>query len=230
MQSDATTILKVLDERLQLLVQSVERTEVYQTLVNPNTEGQLIVKIMRNIMFETYSYGRFLTEATATAIGRLGDDRHRYIPGLMKHLLSEVGHPEMALTAYVELGGDELTARYARPSPASFALGAVSRQLAQVENPFSYLGYMYLLEGSTAIIAPRFRDVLASVGRPVPFITLHAEEDVEHTKFLAEEISNISQIEREAGDAILIGFDYFAAVYPNPIWAWALEKSRDKPS
>lgn len=221
-------ILSRLDAKLALLVGRIEQSSMYETFTNPDTDFSLVVAIMKNIMLETYSYGRYVTEATATAIGRLGDDRHGLIHPLMEHLLSEVGHPELALQAYVELGGDEAAARSSRPSPAAFGVGAVCRQLAQTESPFSYLGYMYLLEGSTAVVAPRFHQILERIGKPLRFITVHAEEDTDHVDYLGSLIRKISHNYPEAGPTIEFSFDCFASVYPAPVWAEALHRATEE--
>jgi hypothetical protein len=148
----------------------------------------------------------------------------------MKHLLSEVCHPEMALQAYIKLGGDESQARARRPSPAAYAVGAVSRQLSRTESPFCYLGYMYLLEGSTAIIAPRIRTVLEHLNSPLDFIDEHATEDEKHTDLLATAIQDIVSTFPAAKEDILFAFDCFASVYPTPVWTGAYKRACEEVS
>jgi hypothetical protein len=65
-------LVAILDSKIDLLVKGVEQSPVIQAFTSPDTPRSLALAIMKNIMLETYSYGRFLTEATATAIGRLG--------------------------------------------------------------------------------------------------------------------------------------------------------------
>src|SRR5947209_400476 len=83
-------------------------------------------------------------EATFTAIGRLPKHRPDLMRPMLLHNLEEVDHSEMALADYVKLGGEESWARSRRRTPASFAVAATCRMLAEWESPFAYLGYMYL--------------------------------------------------------------------------------------
>jgi hypothetical protein len=218
-----------LDRKVRELSSAIERTEVLRTLTDPASSNSLVDAIARNILLEVYSYGSYIIAATCTAIGRLGHEYHRIRP-LMNHLLDEVSHPEMALKGYVQLGGDEACARAQRPSPAAFAVGAVTAMLARQPSPFSYLGYMYLLEGTTAILAPHFVAALGRRGTRVEFISVHAQEDVEHSRCLREQIDLITRDHPEAADAIEYGFDCFAAVYPHPVWATALHRARQEAS
>jgi hypothetical protein len=143
---------------------------------------------------------------------------------MILHDLSEVDHGEMALKDFIKLGGDEIWAFSRRITPESFAMAATCRMLAEREDPFSYLGYMYLLESLTPILTERAQQFLAAKGFPVAarhFIDVHAEEDIAHADVLTKLIQKVVA-EYPAAAAIEYGFDCFAAVYPLPIWRAAL--------
>lgn len=219
-----------LDSKVDHLLGEIERSEVLRTIVSPETSTPLLVAIIRNILLETYSYGGHISSAACTAIGRMAYRHHHMMQPLMAHVLEEVAHPTMALTSCARLGGDEDLARSQRIGPASFAAAAVVRMLAEHESPFSYLGYIYLLEGTTAVVAVRMQEALEAKDVPVEFISEHAAADEEHAQYVREQIRRVVDDEPEQAAAIEYGFDCFAGVYPHPIWAAALERAKREAS
>jgi hypothetical protein len=219
--SDAKELLARLDQKLAVIVGEIERSEVYRVVVDPATPTPRVLAVVRNILLETYSYGADVTEAVSTAIGRLAR-RPDLVPPLLAHLGEEVHHAEMALRGFVELGGDAAAAR-ARPlSPAAFAVGAVCLRVARDGDPLGYLGYVYLFEATTAVVAPRFHQALVGRGRPVPFVEVHAVEEARHAADVRGQIDRAVRATPGSAAAIEAGFDYLAAVYPLPVWAPAL--------
>ena len=221
-----------LDRKLNDVLGDVERTDAYRLLADPASGTGPTAVLVRNILLEVFSYGPHIIEASFTAIGRLP----KHLPDLMKpmllHTLEEVDHSEMALADYLKLGGDEVWARTRRITPASFAVGATCRMLAERENPFAYLGYMYLLEALTPILAGRTREFLINKGIPAEarhFIDFHAEEDIGHAKGLRNLIIRVVSDHPDAAPAIDYGFDCFRCVYPLPIWTAALEHAQGVP-
>jgi pyrroloquinoline quinone (PQQ) biosynthesis protein C len=141
---------------------------------------------------------------------------------MASHLMSEVGHGEMALKDFIKLGGDEDWARARQMTPASYAMGATCRMLAERENPFGYLGYMYLFESVTPIMAERVQGFLQAKGFPVEaqrFIDEHAEVDIKHSDLMNKLVVKVVHDFPDAGADIAFAADCFAVVYPLPIWA-----------
>jgi hypothetical protein len=204
---------------------------VYRIVASRESDVRLVVAIIKNILLEVFSYGPHVTEATFTAIGRLPKDRPDLMKPMILHDLEEVDHGEMALKDYLRLGGDEAFARTRRITPASLVMAATCRMVAEREDPFAYLGYMYLFEGLTPILAERAQRFLAEKGFPAEaqrFIDVHAEEDIGHARGLRNLIIRVVREYPEAAAAIEYGFDCFACVYPLPIWAAALAHAREE--
>jgi hypothetical protein len=221
--------VKQLDLKVGAMLTKVEASEVYGLVSNPQTDARLVVAIIKNVLLEVFSYGPHVTEATFTAIGRLPKNRPDLMKPMILHDLSEVDHGEMALKDFIKLGGDETWARSRRITPESFAMGATCRALAQLENPFSYLGYMYLFECLTPILTERAQKFLAETRFPPSarrFIDVHATEDIAHANDLAKLVARVVRDYPEAASAIDYGFECFAAVYPLPIWGAALRNAQ----
>ena len=68
----ADQLLSRLDSKLSRVISEIEHSEVYQTFTDAHTSPALLVAILKNILLETYSYGSYLTAATAAAIAGLG--------------------------------------------------------------------------------------------------------------------------------------------------------------
>jgi hypothetical protein len=105
---------------------------------------------------------------------------------------------------------------------------AVTRMLGDREDPFSYLGYMYLFEGLTPTITERAQKALYAKGFPIQareFVDMHATEDIGHTKLLSGLIERVCLDFPDAAEAIEYGFDCFTSVYPLPIWEAAYARA-----
>lgn len=214
-----------LDRKIADVLASLEQSEVYRVLLDRNTAPRLRVAVVRQLLLEVCSYGPHLAAATFASIGRMGS-RHHFMRPLVKHILEEAPHSDLALRSYVRLGGDESVARSHRISPTAFAVAAVARMLAEHDSPFSYLGYMYLKESTTAVVAVRVREALLAQGDEVEFVDVHADVDEGHSAFLREQIRRIVTEAPEEMAAIDYGFACYASVYPLPVWSAALERAR----
>lgn len=226
--SGAETVAR-LQRKLVALLTQIEQSETYRLVAAPETSSQVTVAIIRNILLEVFSYGPHVTEATFTAIGRMPKDRPDLMRPMVLHDLSEVNHGELALQDYIRLGGDERQARTRRITPASFVMGATCRLLAERDDPFAYLGYIFLFEALTPVLTERAQAFLAAKAFPNEarhFIDLHATEDVAHARLLADLIERVVNDFPSSAEAIEYGFDCFAAVYPLPIWDAALARAR----
>ena len=217
----AQWIVRRLEHKVQEMFASAEQSEFWQTLAHPDTPPKQVAAIIKYVMLEVFSYGPLIVEATFRAIGRMPNTRLDLMRPMASHLMSEVGHGEMALKDFIKLGGDEAWARTRQMTPASYAMGATCRMLAERENPFGYLGYMYLFESVTPIMAERVQGFLQAKGFPVEaqrFIDEHAEVDIKHSDLMTKLVVKVVRDFPDAGAAITFAADCFAVVYPLPIW------------
>jgi hypothetical protein len=225
----ASVFAERIESKMKAEFQKIEDSAVYRSVTDPNASSKYVAVLIKYVLLEVFSYGPHVTEATFTAIGRMPKNRPDLMKPMIMHDLEEVDHGEMALKDFVELGGDENWARSRRITPESFALGATVRMLAERENPFAYLGYMYLFEALTPILTERVKRVLAAKefpGEAQKFIDFHAEEDIAHAKALRAFIERVVNDYPDAAPAIEYAFDCFAVVYPLPIWRAAMKHAQ----
>lgn len=100
--------------------------------------------------------------------------------------------------------------------------------LSERHSPFSYLGFVSLMESTTPILTERLMPVLEKHGlaRGSKFVPLHATEDHAHAATLWEEIGKVAETFPGAEPAVEFGFDALALVYPTLIWDEALRLTK----
>jgi heme oxygenase-like protein len=223
-------LVQRLDAKNQDLARQIEESEFCRRFFSPDTPTKMIEAMTASLLYQVATYGNELTRSISTAIGRLaGDPRFvSRVPSLMKLLLSEVAHPDMAHKDSADLQKGSGSKTKEGPSPAAFGVAAIARLLCEERHPVAHLGFFYLLEGTTSLMAPRLHEVLAERGAKSPFIELHAEEDVTHVSELAEEIRKVVKIDPAVAAEIEYGYDCFILAYPLPVWAAALDQALAK--
>jgi hypothetical protein len=218
-----------LQAKVQQLLQHVLASPEWQSVEVPEADARYVTTVLKHVLLEVFSYGPHITEATFTAIGRFPKDRPDLMKPMILHDIEEADHGEMALRDFVRLGGDEAWARARRITPESFAMAATVRLLAQSENPFAYLGYMYPFEALTPVFTERIQQVMARLqfpGEGRQFIDFHAKEDIAHAKALRAFVERVVGDYPGAAEAIEYAFDCFGAVYPLPIWRAAINRAQ----
>ena len=218
-----------LNAKNRTLIDLVRRSEFWACYFAPETPASLVAGLTSSLLAEVHMYGGELTRSISTALGRLASfpqHAHR-IPQLMKSLLEEVPHPEMAGEDAAKLARTPELLTTERARPAAFAVAAVARLLGDEHHPLTHLGFFYLLEGTTRELAPLLHEELARRGIASPFIELHANEDAAHTAALAAKIEDIVDDDPAVADEIEFGYDCFAGVYPLPVWQEALQHAKE---
>jgi hypothetical protein len=220
-------LLERLDAKNRELIRQIEASEFCRRFFAPETKTEMIEAMTAGLLHQVSCYGHELTRSVTTALGRLAayPQFAGTIPALMKSLLGEVTHAEIARRDSVALNTESRSRPEEKPSPAAFAVAAVARLLCEERHPLTHVGFFYLLEGTTSRIAPRIQEVLRSRGIQSPFMKLHAEEDVEHASELANRIREIVAIDPAVAAEIEYGYDCFVLAYPLPVWAAGLERA-----
>lgn len=221
-----TDLVERLDAKNRELLRQIEASEFCRRFFAPDTKNEMIEAMMAGLLHQVASYGHQLTRSISTALGRLAayPQFAGKVPELMKSLLEEVTHAEIARKDSVNLRPGSVS-EAEKPSPAAFALAAVARLLCEERHPLTHLGFFYLLEGTTSQIAPRLHEVLVARGIKSPFMKLHAEEDVNHASEVGKRIREIVEIDPGAAAEIEFGYDCFVLAYPLPVWAAGLERA-----
>lgn len=211
-----------LDDRIQQAVEMIEQTELWRTLMDPNTAPQTMQSIMKEMYLEIAGYQSDLIEAMMSIVGQMPRSiPAKKIRSMLIHLAEEFDHGEMAIRDYVALGGDEVYARTRRRSPAAFAHAGVWWMLARQREPLAYLGPLYFFEGLTPMLAERVLRVFAERGLmkdAAKFVEFHAEADIRHQNLLRKLVMDMVDLFPNAAEEMEYALDCLMAVYPVPVW------------
>jgi len=225
-------VVEYLDSRIQDVLLTIQSSEVWNILTNPETDQSLSQEIMKEIYLEIVMYQPDVIEATIAIIGQLPRSVSANLVGEMLHHQSEeFDHGEMALRDYMALGGKEEDARNRRMSPTAFSIAAMWRFLCHKRDPFAYLGALYPFEGLTPIITEMVKPYLKGKGmkrKSMEFVDYHSTADLEHTALVKKLIEDICEEFPESKESICYGIEYFLAVYPLPAWEQAAKRAKLK--
>lgn len=224
------SLVRRLQAKTAAVITRTESHPAYRLFFDPaDPLGQAgTAALLRNILLQSAHFGDHMTEAVFTAIGRFPKNKPQRMKPLVEQVLDEVFHPELAGRDFVRMGGDPKLLEPANVSPAAFVVAAVCRMLSERHSPFSYLGFVALMESTTPILTERLMPVLEKHGlaRGSKFVPLHATEDHAHAATLWEEIGKVAETFPEAEPAVEFGFDALALVYPTLIWDEALRLTK----
>lgn len=219
--------LKCLHVRLDSIESAVHASAVWNILCAAETAIPQAVAILREIMWSVAAYQAHTTEAGFRMLGRLPKAESKLLMSLAHHKAEEAAHGEWAKRDFLLLGGDP--ARLEAPlSTATFAVAATWDRMADVEDPFGYLGAEYLFEALTLRLVPTLVRTLQLRGFPLEradFVVEHATEDVKHTNLIVHWLLDTISARPRTADSVVRCFDYFAAVYPLPVWTEALHRA-----
>lgn len=212
---------------LDRLVDEIRRTEFFKVSSSPKADPALVSATLKHIYLSIYQYQPHVTEATFTAVGRMPKHSERLIKTMIRQQVEEVEHADMALRDYAKLGGDPALAE-GPMFPECAAVAAVCHFLGEHCHPASYLGFMYIFEALTPIMATEAQKVMSATSylpEAREFVDLHATEDIKHTNMILAVIQQLLRIDPSAGEAILFGLRTFTAVYPIPVWDAAYRRA-----
>ena len=225
-------VVQYLDGRIADVIAETEKSVVWKTLTNPDTELGLVQAILQEIYLEIVMYQPDAITAAIATIGLFPRNVPAPLIGeMLHHQAEEFDHGEMALRDYVALGGDEDSARNRRMSPTAFNVAASWWMLFQKRDHYAYLGALYPFEGLTPIITGKLKTFMSERGiddDALQFIEYHSTADLEHTRIVKELISGIANDYPESREPICYGINYFLNVYPNPGWNAAYRRAMSR--
>lgn len=217
-----------LDKRVQEVLADVEASEVWRAIVGGTMPREFVVQVLQEIYLEIVMYQPDSIEAAVASIAQMPRTMPvAWFDDMLHHQVEEFDHGEMALRDYVALGGDETYARSRMQSPSAFAVAAIWRNITHKRNPFLYLGAVYLFDALTPIVTERAKNALASAfkgGKGLEFITHHATADIEHADKIRQLIIDVAGRYPTEMSSIAYGFEYFAHIYPLPVWLVAMRR------
>lgn len=156
--------------------------------------GDVSVEEYRSYMKQVYYYVRENPQIQALGTVYFRGRQRYMVRNVLKHSISEVGHEQLALNDYVQLGGDPSKVPYKNPHPATIALTSYAYFQIYNQNPMGYLGYLFFLEFAPTQAGPKIGEQLLACGVPENALTWlreHVDLDQGHTKMMERYVETL---------------------------------------
>lgn len=221
---EAWEAYETIDAQVQDIFRAVEAWDGWQLIQKPDTSNVAIMSFVGEIYRSVCGYQPHTTEAAFRMIGRLPKGEVKLMQALSTHKAEEAEHGLWAREDLGKLGSDAVSAA----SPAAFAVAAVWWRIAETEEPLGYLGAEYFYEKLTALATKAVLPLIEARDLPrdgLRFVIEHATEDAKHAAFLKHHILDIASRYPQSVPAMKRCLEYFAAVWPLPVWSEALARA-----
>lgn len=219
--AEAETLFSLLDAKVAAIFQEVRSWRGWQLVTDASADPALFRAVIREIFYAVHLYQADTTEAGFRMIGRMPKTEVKLLQVLSHHKAEEAEHGVWAFEDYLALGGDPERAGRRPQTPATFAVAGVWWWMAETADPLGYLGAEYLFENLTERVTREIVTMLAQRKLPADglrFIVEHATEDEKHSNLFRHLVKDTLTRIPQSADGMLRCFDYFAQVYPLPVW------------
>lgn len=206
-------------ERLQRET-AAERNALYAVpLVADALKGAVARESYIAYLTEAYHHVRHTTPLLMTAGGRLTQEQNAIRKAFAEYIEEEIGHEEWILNDIAACGADKEAARHSCPNRATELMVAYAYDSVTRGNPVSFLGMVFVLEGTSTSLATHAAEVMMeSLGLKrncFSYLLSHGALDIEHMKFFEKLVNTIDS--KEDQQAIIhmakIMFGLFADMF-----------------
>ena len=151
---------------------------------------------------EAYFHVRHTVPLLMACGSRLRDD-HEWLRGAVAHYIDdEYGHEQWILNDIRACGADADSIRRGQPSQATELMVSYAYDMIQRVNPVGFFGMVYVLEGTSVMLATRAAQTLErQLGLPdeaFTYLSSHGSIDQEHVRFLEELLNRFDKDEDRA--------------------------------
>ena len=146
-------------------------------------------------------------------------DKPRLVAALDDYIAEEEGHEAWILADIDAAGGDSHAAVTRGPSPATAAMVDHAYRTIGEGNAAAFFGMVYVLEGTSILLAQAGADALASsLGLPpeaFTYLTSHGALDQDHMRFFETLVNDLDDADDEAAIIAMANamFDLFGGVF-----------------
>ena len=217
-----------LETRVEALFRTVTGTGYWNDLICPVTSDDRSQAILREMLLSIHWYQAHTAEASDIMFSRLPRKKLRTLDILRLQREQKSERGRWAFGDYLALGGTQVSARMLPPDPAIFAVTSVWWHMAEVEDPWAYLGAEYLFEYLTVKIAGPLLEMCTARHidtEPLHFLREHGASNLNHAQLIRELIVETATRFPNTEASILRGLDYFQQVYPLPLWDAAYRRT-----
>lgn len=177
-----------------------ERNALYAVpLVADALKGNVTRESYIAYLTQAYHHVRHTTPLLMTAGGRLTQEQNEIRKAFAEYIEEEIGHEEWILNDIAACGGEKEAARRSRPNRATELMVAYAYDSVTRGNPVSFLGMVFVLEGTSTNLATHAAEVMMkSLGLKrncFSYLLSHGSLDIEHMKFFEKLVNGIDSTE-----------------------------------
>lgn len=150
------------------------------------------------------------------ACGARLPERLEWLRAALAHYIAEeIGHEEWILNDIAAAGGDPEAVRRSAPARATEVMVAYAYDQIQRRNPASFLGMVYVLEGTSVSLAHQaagaIQQGLGLAPSAFHYLQSHGSVDQGHIRFLEDLLNRLDSVEDQ--DAVLHAAAMFFHLY-----------------
>ena len=208
---------------------AARRQELYDIpLLQQGVQGQVSLSTYVAFLREAYHHVRHTVPLLMACGARLPSHYEWLREAIARYIEEELGHQEWILNDIAACGADAETVRAGKPGLATEVMVAYAWDTIQRGNPLGFFGMVYVLEGTSVMLATHAATALAATlslpDSAFTYLKSHGALDVEHIDHFAALMNRMT--DNADQQAILHAAGVFFVLYGN-IFRSLDERNRD---
>lgn len=196
-----------------------ERGALYEVpLMQDAMRGRISRETYIAYLTQAYHHVKHTLPLLMAAGGRVPPHKEEMRRRFADYIAEETGHEEWILNDIRAAGGDAEAARKSKPALATDIMTAYAWDVVNRRNPVSFLGMVFVLEGTSVARASQAAQVLMdSLKLPrsaFTYLTSHGALDMSHLKFFEETVNMLdAQDQEDIIEVAKVMFRLFADIF-----------------
>ena len=198
----------------------IEREYLLQApLIHRALSGTITQQEYIEFLTQAYHHVKHTVPLLMSVGGRIPADKEWLRDAVAEYIEEELGHQEWILNDIEACGGDKDAVRDGRPSIATELMVSYAYDTVMRNNPVSFFGMVFVLEGTSINLACRAADsIQAALGLPsraFSYLRSHGSLDIEHMHFFENLMNQISDTrdKRDIEHAAQMFFQLYANIF-----------------
>jgi pyrroloquinoline quinone (PQQ) biosynthesis protein C len=156
-------------------------------------------------LVQAFHHVRHTVPLLMAAGARVPDEKAWVREAFAEYIEEEVGHEYWILNDITETGGDAEAAKHSTPNFATEMMVAYAYDSVTRGNPLSFLGMVFVLEGTSVSIATNvaetLKEKLGLTNKSFSYLMSHGSLDIKHMAFFETLVNRV--IDKQDQDAII---------------------------
>lgn len=175
---------------------TAERQALYDVpLIRDAIEGHIGKASYIAFLIEAYHYVKHTVPLMMACGSRLPSSKEWLREALVEYVEEEVGHQEWILNDIRHCGGDAEAVRHGQPAMATEMMVAYAYDSVTRNNPASFFGMVFVLEGTSTALATQAAEAIAQALKLskncFSYLTSHGALDISHMEFFKKLMNRI---------------------------------------